>query len=127
MSETDNWGDRSPGALFIEAHEEFAQHIEASQRRIRSLSVITLAVGVFLSAAYVLQIVYPFVFGQSIVSVNLLDPTLIVLEFAALLLTFAWIYVGATNYRFATRLGKMVKAARVAEKELERKLETTSP
>jgi hypothetical protein len=71
--------------------------------------------------------VYPFVFGQSIVSVNLLDPTLLVLEFAALLLTFAWIYVGATNYLFATRLGKMVKAARVAEKELERKLEPTSP
>jgi hypothetical protein len=35
--------------------------------------------------------------------------------------------VGATNYLFATRLGKMVKAARVAEKELERKLEPTSP
>jgi hypothetical protein len=89
--------------------------------------VITLLVAVFLSASYVSQMAYPFVFGQSIVSVNLLDPTLLVLEFAALLLTFAWIYVGATNYLFATRLGKMVKAARVAEKELERKLEPTSP
>jgi hypothetical protein len=127
VSENDNAGDRSPGAMFIEAHEEFAQHIEASQRRIRSLSVVTLAVGIFLSVAYVLQIVYPFVFGQSIVSVNLLDPTLLVFEFAALLLTFAWIFVGATNYRFATRLGKMVKAARVAEKELERQLEPVSP
>jgi hypothetical protein len=113
--------------MFIEAHEEFAQHIEAGQKRVRSLSVITLLVAVFLSASYVSQMVYPFVFGQSIVSVNLLDPTLLVLEFAALLLTFAWIYVGATNYLFATRLGKMVKAARVAEKELERKLEPTSP
>jgi hypothetical protein len=127
VSETDNAGDRSPGALFIEAHEEFAQHIEASQRRIRSLSAVTLVVAVFLSASYVSQMVYPFVFGQSVVSVNLLDPSLLVLEFAALLLTFAWIYVGATNYLFATRLGKMVRAARVAEKELERKLEPASP
>lgn len=112
--------------MFIEAHEEFAQHIEAGERRIRSLSVITLVVAIFLSGSYVLQIVYPFVFGQSVVSVNLLDPTLLVLEFAGLLLTLAWIFVGATNYRFATRLGKMVREARVAEKELERKLEPTS-
>jgi len=123
VSETDNAGDRSPGAMFIEAHEEFAQHIEAGQRRIRRLSVITLVVGVVLSGAYVLQIVYPFVFGQSVVSVNLVDPTLLVLEFAVLTLTLAWIYVGATNYRFATRLGKMVKAARAAERELEKMLE----
>ncbi|SRR5712692_5128739 len=61
----------------------------------------------FLSGSYVLQIIYPFVFGQSVVSVNLLDPTLLVLESAALLLTIAWIFVGATNYQFATRLGKM--------------------
>jgi len=112
--------------MFIEAHEEFAQHIEASQRRLRSLSAITLVIALFLSGSYVLEIVYPFVFSQSVVTVNLLDPTLLVLEFALLLLTFAWIFGGATNSRFATRLGNMVKAARVAEKELEKKLEPNS-
>jgi hypothetical protein len=61
------------------------------------------------------------------VTVNLLDPSLLVLEVGALLLTFAWIFVGATDYLFATRLGRMVKAARAAEKELQRKLEPASP
>jgi hypothetical protein len=115
--------ERSPGAMIVEAHEEFIQHIEGGQRRIRTLAIITLVVAVFLAASYVSQIVYPFVFGQSVVTVNLLDPSLLVLETLALLLTFAWIFVGATDYLFATRLGKMVKAARVAERELGKKLE----
>ncbi len=119
-------GERSPGAMIVEAHEEFIQHIEAGQRRIRSLSIITLVVAVFLGASYATQIVYPFAFGESVVTVNLLDPGLLVLEFGALLLTFAWIFVGATDYLFATRLGRMVRAARAAEKELERRLERPS-
>jgi hypothetical protein len=119
--------ERSPGAMIVEAHEEFIQHIEAGQRRIRSLSVITLVVAIFLGASYASQIVYPYASGQSVVTVNLLDPSLLVLEVGALLLTFAWIFVGATDYLFATRLGRMVKAARAAEKELQRKLEPASP
>ena len=114
--------ERSPGAMIVEAHEEFIQHIEAGQRRIRSLSVITLVVAVFLGASYATQIVYPYAFGQSVVTVNLRDPSLLALELVALVLTFAWILVGATDYLFATRLGRMVKAAREAEKELEKGL-----
>jgi len=114
----------SPGAKIVEAHEEFIQHIEAGQRRIRTLSVITLVVAVFLGASYASQIVYPYASGQSVVTVNLLDPGLLVLEVGALLLTFAWIFVGATDYLFATRLGRMIKEARAAEHELGKKLET---
>jgi uncharacterized membrane protein YciS (DUF1049 family) len=112
--------------MFIEAHEEFVQHIEAGQRRIRSLSVVTLVVALLLSASYVVQIIYPFALGQSAVTVNLTDPTLLALEFVFLFLTVAWIIVGLGNYRFATRLGRMVKEARAAERELERKLEPLS-
>lgn len=125
MSESKE-SDRSPGAMIVEAHEEFIQHIEAGQTRIRSLSVITLVVAIFLGASYATQIVYPYVFGQSVVTVNLRDPSLLILEFAALLLTFAWIFVGATDYLFATRLGRMIKAARTAEGEIQRKLESPS-
>ena len=117
--------ERSPGAMIVEAHEEFIQHIEAGQRRIRTLSAITLAVAVFLGASYAAQIVYPYVSGQTVVTVNLTDPSLLVLEVVALLLTFAWIFVGATDYLFATRLGKMVKAARAAERELEKDINTS--
>jgi hypothetical protein len=109
--------------MFIEAHEEFVQHIEAGQRRIRSLSIITFIVALFLSGSYVVEIVYPLVFGQSVVTVNLRDPALIVLEFVALFLTLAWIFVASMDYRFADGLGKRVKAARAAERELEKKLE----
>jgi hypothetical protein len=114
--------DRSPGAMIVDAHEEFIQHIEAGQRRIRLLSIITLVVAVFLSASYAAQIIYPFVSGETVVSVDLVDPSLLALEVGALLLTFAWIFVGATDYLFATRLGRMIKQARAAEKELERQL-----
>ncbi len=99
-------------------HEEFVQHLEGGQRRIRVLSLLTLVVAVLLSASYFSQIVYPYVSGESVVSVNLRDPSLIASEVLVLLLAFAWIYVGATDYLFATRLGRLVKAARKAEKEM---------
>jgi hypothetical protein len=118
--------DRSPGAMIVEAHEEFIQHIEAGQRRIRMLSIITLVVAIFLGASYAAQIVYPFVSGETVVSVDLVDPTLLALEVGALLLTFAWIFIGATDYLFATRLGRMIRQARAAEKELERQLQPMS-
>ncbi|MDA4115016.1 MAG: cation transporter [Thaumarchaeota archaeon] len=50
--------DRSPGATLVEAHEEFAQHIEASHGRMRSLSILTVILGGFLTLSYALQIVY---------------------------------------------------------------------
>jgi hypothetical protein len=112
--------------MFVDAHEEFVQHIEAGQRRILSLSVITLVVALLLSASYLVQIVYPFALGQSAVTVNLTDPSLLALEIALFLLTVAWMIVGLRNYQFATRLGSMVKEARIAERELERKLEPLS-
>lgn len=118
--------ERSPGAMFVEAHEEFVQHIEAGQRRIRSLSIVTLVVALLLSASYLVQILYPFALGQSAVTVNLTDPTLLAFEFALFLLTVAWIVVGLRNYQFANRLGKMVKDARAAERELEKELDSQS-
>lgn len=114
----------SPGVMYIEAHEEFVQHIEAGERRMRSLSLITVAVAALLSLSYVAQIVLPFATGATSVTVNVNDPTLLAFELLLLLLTLAWLGVGLRNYRFATRLGTMVKQARTAERELEKKLES---
>ncbi|HUI01208.1 MAG TPA: hypothetical protein VLX56_06220 [Nitrososphaerales archaeon] len=121
MSEEDKT-ERSPGAMFIEAHEEFIQHIEAGQRRIRSLSVITVMVALLLAAGFLVQILYPFALGESTVTVNVSDPTLIAVEVALLVLAVAWAILGFENYRFSTRLGEMTRGARAAEKELEKKL-----
>jgi hypothetical protein len=114
--------DRSPGATLVEAHEEFAQHIEASHRRMRSLSILTVILGGFLGLSYAFQILYPFATGERVITVNLTDPILLALEAALLFATAALVLVAALDYQFATRQGRIVKGARAAEKELEKKL-----
>ena len=120
--------DDSPQApslphLTIEAHEDFIQHVETGQRRLRNLSITTLAVTFILGAAYFSQIITPFVTGQKVVQVNLVDPGLLVLEVLILALTVAWMYVAAVNYLFYTRLGRSIKEIRTKEAELLKKIE----
>ena len=115
--------DKAESAVIIdEAHEDFAQHIEAGSGRIRLLSVLTLVVAVLLLASYFSQLLLPFVTGQTTVTVNLVDPALLVFEGLIILLTFAWLYVGAVNYLFSTRLGRQVKEARSREQEIEKQM-----
>lgn len=111
-----------PTVVIDEAHEDFAQHIEAGSRRIRLLSVLTLIVSVLLLASYASQLLLPFVTGQTTVTVNLVDPSLLAFEGLLVILTLAWLYVGAINYLFSTKLGRQVKQARAKEQEIERKM-----
>ena len=75
-----------------------------------------------LLAAYFDQVLTPFTTGTKVVTVNLLDPSLLVLELILILVTFAWLYVGVVNYLFASRLGRQIREARAKEKEIESKL-----
>jgi flagellar biosynthesis protein FliP len=111
-----------PAIIIDEAHEDFAQHIESGSGRIRMLSVLTLIVSVLLLASYFSQLLLPFVTGQTTVTVNLVDPSLLVFEGLIIILTFAWLYVGAVNYLFSTRLGRQVKQARAKEEEIEKRI-----
>lgn len=106
-----------------EINDDFSEHIEKSSRRIRILSVITLVISVVLLASYFSQIFYPFVTGQTVVSVNLVDPSLLGLEVILVLLTLAWLYVGAINYLFSSRMSKAVKQARKHESAIEKMIE----
>jgi hypothetical protein len=108
----------------LEAHEEFVQHIESGQARIRALSVITIVIAFLLLASYFDQVLTPFVTGTKEVTVNLLDPTLLALEGLLIVVTFAWLYVGVVNYLFASRLGRQIKEARTKEREMERSLQS---
>ena len=119
-------GDRSKVAI-LDAHEEFVQHIESGQARIRVLSMITIVVAFLLLASYFYQVITPFTTGTTVVTVNLLDPTLLALEAILIVVTFAWLYVGVVNYLFASRLGKQIKDARAKEKDIERRLEVAPP
>jgi len=115
--------DKAESAVIIdESHEEFAQHIETGSGRIRLLSVLTLIVSVLLLASYFSQLLLPFVTGQTTVTVNLVDPTLLVFEGLIIVLTFAWLYVGAVNYLFSTPIRKQVKEARAKEHEIEKRI-----
>ncbi|MDG6914678.1 MAG: hypothetical protein JRM86_06590 [Nitrososphaerota archaeon] len=106
----------------LDAHEEFVHHIESGQARIRVLSLITIGVAFLLLASYFAQVITPFATGTRVVTVNLLDPTLLALEAVLILVTFAWLYVGVVNYLFASRLGRQVREARAREKEIERSI-----
>jgi hypothetical protein len=111
--------EKSPSVMAIEAHEELIQRIESGQTRIRALSIVTVVVAFLLAASYFSQIVLAFVGGQSVQTVDLLNPGLIALEVALLVLSAAWLYVGVVNYLFASRLGRQVTEIRAAERELE--------
>jgi type III secretory pathway component EscU len=111
----------------IEAHGSFVQHIEDGQARMKGLSIITIVVAFLLLASYFYQVLAPFTTGTTIVTVNLLDPTLLALEAILILVTFAWLYVGVVNYLFASRLGRRIKEARAKETEIERRLEAPPP
>ena len=119
-------GDKAKVAI-LDAHEDFVQHIESGQSRIRSLSIITIAVAFLLLASYFYQILTPFTTKTTTVTVNLLDPTLIGLEAVLILVTFAWLYVGVVNYLFASRIRRQIKEARAKEKEIEGRLSETRP
>ena len=111
----------------LDAHEDFVEHIESGQARIRALSIITIVVAFVLLASYFDQVLTPFATGTKVVTVNLLDPTLLLLEVVLILVTFAWLYVGVVNYLFASRLGRQIKEARTREAEIEKRLGSGGP
>lgn len=115
-------GELEPSVQIIEAHGSFVRHIEDGQARMKALSLITMVVAFLLLASYFDQVLTPFTTGTKVVTVNLLDPTLLGLEVVLILVTFAWLYVGVMNYLFASRLGKQIREARAKEKEIEGKL-----
>jgi len=111
-----------PGVRVLEAHEEFKQQIEAGASRVRALAIITMVVTFFLIAAYFAQLILPYTSGTRYVQVDLLNPALVVTQVLLMILAAAWLYVGAVNYLFATRLRRTVKEIRAEEKRLEKRI-----
>ncbi len=119
-------GDQAKVAI-LDAHEEFVQHIESGQARIRVRSVITMFVACLALASNFHQVLTPFTTGTKVVTVNLADPTLLALEAVLIAVTFAWLYVGVVNYLFSSRLGRQIREARAKEREIESKLAESRP
>jgi hypothetical protein len=116
MSEEDEKGPR-----IIEAHQDLIGHIEKGAGKMRVLSLLTVGVAGFLAVAYIIQLVLPLT-GTTSVTVNLEDPVNIATEAVVLALILVWLYVGATNLRFAWRMEVELRSARSKEKEIQERL-----
>lgn len=86
------------------------------------LSIVTLVVSVLLLASYFSQLLLPFATGKTTVTVNLVDPSLLVFEGLIIVLTLVWLYMGAVNYLFSTRMRRQVREARAKEREIEKRM-----
>lgn len=110
------------GATALGLHEEFIQHVESAASKMRALSIITILVAFILVVLYALQLAFPSFSATPVVPVNLADPVLEALELLLLALTLVWLYVGVSDYRFTRRMTKLIKEARAAEREIEKRI-----
>jgi hypothetical protein len=106
----------------LEIHEEFLQRVETGSAKIRTLSVITIAVSALLAVLYVYEVASPFLSGETVVMVNLRDPGLVTLELLLIVLALVWLYVGVRDYRYVARLARSIRQARALESALEREI-----
>jgi uncharacterized membrane protein (DUF373 family) len=119
--------DKSPYVSAIELHEEFVQHMEEGADRMRGLALVTIVVAILLAASYVTQlVVLPFMMGVMTQTVNLLDPSLMVVEVVLLVLILLWLYVGTKEYLFTRRIARQIAEIREEEARLARKLKLGS-
>ena len=113
----------SPAKTLIETHEVFIQHIEAGRSKIMILSIITIFVSGLLAISYVYQLLLPYLSSTTMVTVNLLDPSLTAFELVLIVLALLWLYVGIRDYAFTLRLSRGIAQARALEAELQKKIE----
>jgi len=113
--------ERENAVKVIEAHQELVARLERTTGRMRALSLVTVVVAMVFALAYAYQLLLTFT-GTKTVTVDLTDPANQVTEVVVLLLALAWLYVGARDYLFSTKIKKAVREARVKENELEKRL-----
>ena len=113
--------DREDAVKVIEAHQELVARLERTSGRMRALSLVTVLVAIVFASAYAYQLLLAFT-GTKTVTVDLTDPANQITEVVVLLLALAWLYVGARDYLFSTKIKKAVREARVKENELDKRL-----
>jgi hypothetical protein len=105
----------------LEAHQELVGHVERSAGAIRLLSAVTVVVALILTGSYAYQLLLPY-FGTTSVTVNLADPANQAAEAVVLVLALLWLYVGARDFAFSSRMRKQIRKARTDEAMIERKI-----
>jgi len=114
--------DKDPSVSIIELQEEFVQHIERGGRKIMVLALIAVVSGAYFALNYFLQlVVLPYGLGITSQTVNLVDPPLVAVGAASLVISLLWLYAGLRDLMFGRRLARRIKElrelqAQVAEK-----------
>lgn len=125
MSDTDEFPpEMPPGIQLARLNELFIQRVEEGISRLKVLAAVTLVVSFLLLVSYASQVILPFATGQTTVTVNLVDPILLVFEGLLILLTIAWVYVGAINLLWARRVGGRVRKLREEEDKMLKRIES---
>ncbi len=106
----------------IDSYQKLVERVEWGGSKIIGLSITTIIVAFLLMASYVSRLILPYTLGTRYVQVDLLNPGLIATQVVLVMMVGAWLYVGISNYLFATRLRRSVKEIRSAEKELEKRI-----
>jgi hypothetical protein len=113
--------DKDPNVSMIEMQEEFIQHIEKGGRKIRLLASIAIVAGAYFALNYFLQlVVLPYGLGITSETVNLVDPTLVVLGVISLIVSLLWFYAGLRDLLFERRLAERVKEVRELQAQVAR-------
>ena len=114
--------EKDPSVSIIELQEEFVQHIERGGRKIMVLALIAVVSGAYFALNYFLQlVVLPYGLGITSQTVNLVDPPLVAVGAASLVISLLWLYAGLRDLMFGRRLARRIKElrelqAQVAEK-----------
>jgi hypothetical protein len=113
--------EKERAAGVIEAHGELVGHIERSASRMRALSAVTVVVASVLLVSYAFQLLLPLT-GESSVTVNLRDPGNVAAELVVFALAAVWLYVGARDLMFSSRIRRRIMGARSYEREIEKRI-----
>jgi len=116
--------EKSPVSTMIDAHEEWLGRMDSMASKTRWLSAGTVLIAALLALGFALQLAQPLL-GNMVVTVNLSDPVLEALQVILLVLVLAWLYVGLSFYRFASRLSRQVAKAHEEEDELGKRITQT--
>lgn len=114
--------ETDPNVSMIELQEEFLEHYERGGKKIRFLALIATLAGGYFTLAYFLQlVVLPFVLEIRSQTVNLVDPGLMILEAASLIIALLWFVAGIRDLIFANRVARRIRDIRARQADFAKK------
>jgi hypothetical protein len=113
---------KDPNVSMIELQEEFIQHMERGGRKITLLAVIATIAGAYFAINYFLQlVVFPYALGITSQTVNLVDPSLVVVGALSFAISLLWFYAGLRDLVFGRKMAKQIREIRELQSQAAKK------